>query len=674
MLRGAVAYAVQFVVVVLSCVLSFAIRLFANVKHEPLIHEFDPQFNWRCTQYIDSHGLYAFLGWFDNFSWYPQGRPVGETAYPGLMAIVATTKWTLQRLHIAVDLITICIYAGPCFAVAMTLVSFLYGRLLQDSTLGVTFAGIVSFTSGLISRSETGAYDYECGSICLMIACIYTFSLALKTGSVFFSVLAAFVYGCMAATWGGYVFIANCIPLFVAVLIAIGRYSWRLHITYSIWVVLGSLLMSSIPFIGQKIVQKPEHFAMLGVFGLLQIWGLFTHLHRTLSAKSFATIVVSLILALPLLLFGVITVGISTGLLGAFSGRLMQFFDPSYASKHIPIIASVAEHRMPDWSSFFMNCDFFLIVFPLGCFLVLREKPTQSNELLYLLLIYGLSTIYFASVMVRLILVATPGVAYLSALAFRRLIPAAMRSGRSLASVLVGTSFILCVCSLAHATSLASDFYSDNQILFSVFSPRGWTSSDDYREGYRWLWENTGINERVMSWWDYGYQITVLAGRACHADGNTNNFTHIGIIGMTMSTRETRSWRLARMMEADYMLVIFGGACAYLGDDISKFMWMPRIANQTFTNISGRMYESRQLVGPGMTSKMADSMMFKMCYHNFDRLKIHPNFPDTFDIARQTQIPNVNFKLSQFEEAFTTQHWIMRIYRVMPDLQWDRVY
>jgi dolichyl-diphosphooligosaccharide--protein glycosyltransferase len=633
-----------------------------------MINEFDPHFNWRCTQYIDDHGLHAFLGWFDNNSWYPQGRPVGETAYPGLMATAVIVKRALQRLRIAVRLADVCIFAGPCVAVATVLVSFFYGRLLQDSTLGVTFAALVSFNPGLVGCSETGAYDYECIAIFILIACIYTFSLALKTGSVWHSVLAAFVYGYMGATWGGYVFIANCIPLFVAVLIAIGRYSWQLHITYSIWVVLGSLLTTSIPFISRRIVEKPEHFAMLGVFIVLQIWGLFTWLHQTLSPGSFASIAALLILSLPLLLFGVITVGVSTGLLGGFSGRLMQLFDPSYAAKSLPMIVSVAEHQTPEWERFFTTSGFFLIAFSLGCFLVLRDKPTQSNELLYLLLIYGLSTMYFASIMNRLLSVFSPSVVFLSALALRRLTPAAMRSRTTLGQVIVWALLGLCVCAPAHATWFARYAFSHNFFFFSVNTAVGTINGDDYREGYRWLWENTDRNERVMSWWDYGYQISSLAGRGCHVDGNTNNYTHIGIIGMTMSTPETISWGLARMMDADYMLVIFSGAGADITDDIEKFLWMPRTANQTFTNISGEMYEEPS------NSHLFNSMLFKMCYHKFDQFVWHPSLPPGVDIQRERKVRNLNFTLSQFQEAFTTEHWVVRIYKVMRDPIWNRVY
>jgi dolichyl-diphosphooligosaccharide--protein glycosyltransferase len=666
--------AIQFSVVILSCVLSFSIRLFSNRQSEPMIHEFDPQFNWRCTQYIHDHGLYEFLGWFDNISWYPQGRPVGETSYPGLMMTVAITKWTLQKFHVVIDLLDISIFMGPCIAVTTTLVAFLYGRLLEDSTLGVTFAGIIAFVPGLISRSEAGAYDYECVAIFILIACVYTFSLALKTGSILHCVLAGFVYGYMTLTWGGYIFVSNCVPLFVAVLVAIGRYSWRLHIVYSIWVVVGSLLSASIPFIGNKIVMKPEHFAMLGVFVVIQIWGLFSYLKHILSPASFSTIVVSAILFFPLVLFGVITVGVSTGLLSGFSGRLMQMFDPSYASKNIPIIASVAEHQPSGWGMYFVDCGFFLLLFPLGCYFVLRNRPTADNETLYLLLIYGLSTMYFASIMVRLVLVFTPPVAFLGGLALRRLAAAALKSRKTLGTVIIWALLSLCICSVAHSVWFSCLSYSGNHIRFMVSTPDGGEESDDYREGYRWLWENTHPDSRVMSWWDYGYQITALSGRGCHADGNTNNFTHIGIVGMTMSSSETVSWKLARMMEADYLLVIFGGTTGYDGDDINKFLWMPKIANQTFTNISGDMYIGQSLVGPGMTSHMSQSMMFKMCYHKFSQFIYHPQMPQGVDIMRRVQIPHLKYTLTHFQEAFTTKHWIVRIFRVMPDPLWNRVY
>ena len=49
-----------------------------------VIHEFDPWFNYRATEYLAAHGSEKFFKWFDYMSWYPLGRPVGTTIYPGV--------------------------------------------------------------------------------------------------------------------------------------------------------------------------------------------------------------------------------------------------------------------------------------------------------------------------------------------------------------------------------------------------------------------------------------------------------------------------------------------------------------------------------------------------------------------------------------------------------------
>lgn len=53
---------------------------------------------------------------------------------------------------------------------------------------------------------------------------------------------------------------------------------------------------------------------------------------------------------------------------------------------------------------------------------------------------------------------------------------------------------------------VASEAYSSPSI---VLQARGHDGSkiifDDFREAYRWLSQNTGDDEIVMSWWDYGY-------------------------------------------------------------------------------------------------------------------------------------------------------------------------
>ena len=44
--------------------------------------------------------------------------------------------------------------------------------------------------------------------------------------------------------------------------------------------------------------------------------------------------------------------------------------------------------------------------------------------------------------------------------------------------------------------------------------------------------------------------------------------------GRAMASNETEARKLAHLLDADYVLVIFGGLIGYQSDDINKFLWM----------------------------------------------------------------------------------------------------
>ena len=45
-------------------VVAFGLRLFAVIRFESIIHEFDPWFNFRSTRHMVEHGIYEFHNWF----------------------------------------------------------------------------------------------------------------------------------------------------------------------------------------------------------------------------------------------------------------------------------------------------------------------------------------------------------------------------------------------------------------------------------------------------------------------------------------------------------------------------------------------------------------------------------------------------------------------------------
>jgi dolichyl-diphosphooligosaccharide--protein glycosyltransferase len=70
----------------IGCILlisAFSTRLFSVLRFESVIHEFDPYFNYRTTRFLSEEGFYNFHNWFDDRAWYPLGRIIGGTIYPG---------------------------------------------------------------------------------------------------------------------------------------------------------------------------------------------------------------------------------------------------------------------------------------------------------------------------------------------------------------------------------------------------------------------------------------------------------------------------------------------------------------------------------------------------------------------------------------------------------------
>ena len=56
---------------------------------------------------------------------------------------------------------------------------------------------------------------------------------------------------------------------------------------------------------------------------------------------------------------------------------------------------------------------------------------------------------------------------------------------------------------------------------------------------------------KVMSWWDYGYQITAMANRTILVDNNTWNNTHISRVGQVCILQYTHGVRVTTALAAN---------------------------------------------------------------------------------------------------------------------------
>jgi dolichyl-diphosphooligosaccharide--protein glycosyltransferase len=87
-----------------------------------------------------------------------------------------------------------------------------------------------------------------------------------------------------------------------------------------------------------------------------------------------------------------------------WSGRSMTLLDPTYAKKYIPIVASVSEHQATTWSSYFFDIHFAIFFAPVGLYYIYKNRDHNIT----FIGIYAVLSVYFASVMIRLLLVFAP--------------------------------------------------------------------------------------------------------------------------------------------------------------------------------------------------------------------------------------------------------------------------
>ncbi|EFX84969.1 hypothetical protein DAPPUDRAFT_300830 [Daphnia pulex] len=678
-------------ILTVAAILSFSTRLFSVLRFESVIHEFDPYFNYRTTKYLAEEGFYKFHNWFDERAWYPLGRIIGGTIYPGLMLTSAVLYHVMNFLHISIDVRNVCVFLAPLFSSLTTIVTFFLTRELKGTGAGLVAASMIAIVPGYISRSVAGSYDNEGIAIFCMLLTYFFWIKSVKTGSLLWSALCALAYFYMVSSWGGYVFLINLIPLHVLTLILTGRFSHRVYVAYSAVYTLGTLLSMQVAFVGFQPVQSSEHMLAFGVFGLCQLHAFTDYVRSRLTTEQFDVLFRSVLMAagsVALAAMGILTI---TGKIAPWTGRFYSLLDPSYAKNHIPIIASVSEHQPTSWSSFYFDLQLLVFLFPAGLYYCFA-KLTDAN---IFIILYGVTSIYFAGVMVRLMLVLAPVMCILSGIAVSTALGSQMkyldspRQGSQSAaekkpkkgeavvpfrSEVAWTFTVLISLFLVsytfHCTWVTSEAYSSPSI---VLSARGHDGSriifDDFREAYYWLRMNTPEDSRVMSWWDYGYQISAMANRTIIVDNNTWNNTHISRVGQAMASTEDKAYEIMRELDVDYVLVIFGGLTGYSSDDINKFLWMVRIGGSTDR---GKHIKENDYYTPSGefrvdqegSSTLLNCLMYKMSYYKFGSVYTEGGKPPGYDRVRNAEIGNKDFELDVLEEAYTTEHWLVRIYKV----------
>ena len=703
-------------------IISFCVRIFSVIKYESIIHEFDPWFNYRATQYLSEKGREEFAYWFDADSWYPLGRFVGHTVFPGLMYTTVLINKLLLLLAIPVDLRHICVFTAPFFSMITSLVAYLITiEINGKKESGLIAALFISVIPAYISRSVAGSYDNEAISITLLILTFYLFLKSVRTGNFLFASACALSYSYLVASWGGYSFVITFIPVFVLATLITKKYNSKIYLSYSIFYIIGCFWSMQTKFVEYKVFFKSEHLGSHFIFILLQGKLIYEYLSKTLKNDHFRYLAkFTGILAAITSISGVVYMGFMGKT--KFSERVMTLLDPSYAKNFIPIIASVSEHQPTSWATFFFDLHFTLFFTPLGLYYIL--KKTTAPKLFIAL--YFVASVYFASLMVRLILILAPSVCIISAIGVSEFIHDLLNNVLSEKQIEVETKieiekvededekeneskellsnseseeteeveykiikekktifeleyiklgFVILIVVfigflmlryMLHGSIVGAEVYSSPSVILSNrnFKTGEKNIVDDFREAYYWLRKNSVERSKVLSWWDYGYQIAGFSNRTTIVDNNTWNFTHIAYTGKVFASNEDEAYEILKDLEVDYVMVLFGGRTGFAGDDMNKFLWIIRIAGNSFPHIKEQDFMTPQgfSIDSKITKAMRESVMYKLNYYRF--WEEYTGRGKGYDLVRNAKIGHINYKLKYFEEVFTSYRWLVRIYKV----------
>jgi dolichyl-diphosphooligosaccharide--protein glycosyltransferase len=295
-----------------------------------------------------------------------------------------------------------------------------------------------------LMRSVGGGYDNESVAVsCLCLTFllwVYSISGTKSRNMTFYGLLTGLAYVCMAATWGGFIFVLNMIGLHSFVLFLMGRYTNKLYAAYTLWYVVGTIGAMQVPVIGYSPLRSLEQLAPGCVFVLFQMIQL-SHSSVVLMMfgynKKLRKVSMAQRLTVYMVVFGiagaVMAGGIAylwpRGYFGPLSSRIRGLF-VEHTRTGNPLVDSVAEHQPANAEAFYQFLHYTCYTAPVGMALAVligmikpmikndRVSGRASQDPMVFVVVYAVVTYGFSTKMNRLMLLMGPVTAVLTGIAF----------------------------------------------------------------------------------------------------------------------------------------------------------------------------------------------------------------------------------------------------------------
>ena len=581
---------IHYTMLMLIAILAFCIRMLP-LQWGFFLSEFDPYFHYRLAKYIDKHGLFSWLTWHDYKSWYPYGRDIGKTSFPGLAMTAAILYRLLRMLGVPITLYQLCVIFPPIMGALTCVAIYFLARDIGGRNVAILSALFLAINPPYITRTSLGFFDDETVGIFSMIVVFFAFLRSLNEEipakkRLLYSVIAGLLLGYISASWGASRYPLGILWLLAFVLLITGKYNTELLKSYAITLGLGLFIAIHIPKLGPKFLTEFSCIPALGVLILLAIYEIARHIE---SAK---IRIITVATALALMAGGYLLLS-KYGIVTPISGKFLAVINP-LARLQNPLVQSVAEHRPVAWSSIFYEMGAGVILSIIGVYFA-AQNPTRHN---IFIILYGLSTLYFACSMIRLLLLLAPPLSILWAIGtirlatpFTEIIREAdmlartkrlrVHVGKEFSIIFLTILFVLLLFSTTHVMAIAN---TPTTIASATTPTRRYYP--DWIEALMWMRYNLPDDAVVCAWWDYGYWITVLGNKTTLADNGTINSTQIKQIATMFVSNETEAIKILKRYGVTHVVVFIAidrnGRPIGWGEG-TKWIWMARIAGYNET-------------------------------------------------------------------------------------------
>ena len=231
----------------------------------------------------------------------------------------------------------------------------------------------------------------------------------------------------------------------------------------------------------------------------------------------------------------------------------------------------MAEQRISAWGNLYIELGISILFFLVGLYFVLRN-PTNRN---IFLMLFAVTSLYFATSMVRLLVLFAPAFAIIAAIGiisilkpFFTLLQEApktlakskrrmARVSKEYSGVAVFVIFLILVTNLAFSPQTGgmpraiSQAYVPTAISGSSLPVGGASLTAPvtaWLDAVGWMKSNVHSTDAVVMWWDYGNWLTDLGNVTSFADNTTVNSTQIENVGFIFMGNENQSMAMLKQL------------------------------------------------------------------------------------------------------------------------------